>query len=114
MFKKQAWLIVIIAENDWYGLISNFDFPRGFFLPFQIVGEKTCRVFWKIQIDFFELFFITMQNKRYIKNVQHYIVPLEEKENSPQGFSPAGVFPHKIKWEKNPAGFFIQKLYFQF
>ena len=45
-----------------------------------------------------------MHNKRYIKNLQHYIVPLEEKENSPAGF-----FPHKIKWEKNPAGFFIQK-----
>ena len=42
-----------------------------------------------------------MHNKRYIKNFQHYIVPLEEKENSPAGFSPAGFFPHKIKWEKN-------------
>ena len=50
-----------------------------------------------------------MQNKRYIKNFQHYNRPLEEKENSPAGF-----FPNKIKWEKNPAGFFIQKQYFQF
>ena len=109
MFKKQVCLIVIIAENDWYGLIQNFDFPRGVFLPFQIVGEKPRRVFWKIQIDFFELLFITMHNKRYINNFQHYIVPLEEKKIPPQGFSPAGFFPHKMKWEKNPAGFFIQK-----
>ena len=32
-----------------------------------------------------------------------------KKEIPPQGFSPAGFFPHKIKWEKTPAGFFIQK-----
>ena len=50
-----------------------------------------------------------MHNKRYIKNFQHYIVPLEEKENSPAGFFPAGFFPDKTKWEKNPVGFFIQK-----
>ena len=44
---KQVCLIVIIAENDWYGLIQNFDFPRGVFLPFQIVGEKPRRFFLK-------------------------------------------------------------------
>ena len=103
MFKKQVCLIVIIAEIDWYGLIPNFDFPRGIFLQFQIVGEKPHRVFLKIQIDFFELLFITMQNKRYIKNFRG------KKKIPPQGFPPTGFFTHKIKWEKNPAGFFIQK-----
>ena len=33
-------LIVKLAENDWYGLIPNFDFPCRVFLQFQIV-EKT-------------------------------------------------------------------------
>ena len=110
MFKKQVCLIVIIAENDWYGLIPNFDFPRGVFLPFQIVGEKPRRVFWKIQIDFFELLFITMHNKRYIKNFQHYIVPLEEKENSPAGFFPRGVFPPQNKMGEKPCGVFYPKI----
>ena len=109
MFKKQVCLIVIIAENDWYGLIPIFDFPRGVFLPFQIVGEKPCRVFWKIQIDFFELLFITMHNKKYIRNFQHYIVPLEERENSPAGFFPRGVFPPQNKMGEKPCGVFIQK-----
>ena len=112
MFKKQVCLIVIIAENDWYGLIQNFDFPRGFFLPFQIVGEKPRRVFWKIQIYFFELLFITMHNKRYIKNFQHYIVPLEEKENSPAGFFPRGVFPPQNKMGEKPCGVFYPKIIF--
>ena len=112
MFKKQVCLIVFIAENDWYGFIQNFDFPRGVFLPFQIVGEKPRRVFWKIQIDFFELLFITMHNKRYIKNFQHYIVPLEEKENSPAGFFPRGVFPPQNKMGEKPCGVFYPKIIF--
>ena len=32
-----------------------------------------------------------------------------KKEIPPQGFSPVGVFPHKIKWEKTLWVFFIQK-----
>ena len=112
MFKKQVCLIVIIAENDWYGLIQNFDFPRGVFLPFQIVGEKPRRVFWKIQIDFFELLFITMHNKRYINNFQHYIVPLEEKENSPAGFFPPRGFS-PTKWNgRKPLRVFYPKIIF--
>ena len=74
------------------------------FSPMLDCGGTTRQVFfWKIQIDFFEIFFSTMQNKRFIKNFQHYIEPLKEKENSPTGFSPAGCFLHKTKWEKNPA-----------
>ena len=30
----------MIAENDLYGLIPNFDPPHWGFLPFQIVGEN--------------------------------------------------------------------------
>ena len=43
MFKKLVCLIVISAENDWYGLIPNFEFTRRVFLPFQIIGGKTRR-----------------------------------------------------------------------
>ena len=57
---KQVCLIIIIAENDWYGLIPNFDIPRGFFLPFQIVGENPAGYFSKIKSYIFNC--ISLQN----------------------------------------------------
>ena len=53
-----------------------------------------------------------MHNERYIKNFQHYIVPLEEKENSPAGFFPRGVFPPQNKMGEKPCGFFYPKIIF--
>ena len=53
-----------------------------------------------------------MHNKRYIKNLQHYIVPLEEKENSPAGFFPRGVFPPQNKMGEKPCGVFYPKIIF--
>ena len=55
-----------------------------------------------------------MHNKRYIKNFQHYIVPLEEKENSPAGFFPRGVFPPQNKMGEKPCGVFYPKIIFYF
>ena len=51
-----------------------------------------------------------MHNKRYIKNFQHYIVPLEEKENSPAGFFPRGVFPPQNKMGEKPCEVFYPKI----
>ena len=53
-----------------------------------------------------------MHNKRYIKNFQHYTVPLEEKENSPAGFFPRGVFPPQNKMGEKPCGVFYPKIIF--
>ena len=47
-------MIVIIEENDWYGLIPNFDFPRRVFLHF-ILWRKNLQVF------FIELLYKTIQ-----------------------------------------------------
>ena len=53
-----------------------------------------------------------MHNKRYINNFQHYIVPLEEKENSPAGFFPRGVFPPQNEMGEKPCGVFYPKIIF--
>ena len=73
------------------------------FSPILDCGGITPQFFFlKIQIDFFEIFFITMQNKRFIKNFQHYIEPLKEKENPPHRFFPRGVFPPQNKMGEKP------------
>ena len=60
-------MIVIIAENDSYGLIQNFDSPRGGFLPFQIVGEDPAGFFEKTKSYGFNCFSLQKNKEAELK-----------------------------------------------
>ena len=104
--KKWVSLIVIVAENEYWSLFPNINFPRGVFLPFQIVGEKPRRVFWKFKVSSFWKLSFQKHFWSDKESVYHHCVPLKQKKNPPAGFfPPRGFSPILDSGGKIPQGF---------
>ena len=112
-------MIVIISENDWYGFIPTFNFPCGVFLPFQIVGEKPRRLFFKkikrfvfncialqnnieAELKFFSSFEAFKQNNKKMRGKTRKII-------KKCGGKPPRGFPPQNEMGEKPCGVFTKE-----